>query len=288
MISVLLPTYNRPHWLKESMDSVLAQDCDLELLVLDNGSEAETAKVLDWYQDPRVRRFRVSTNGEVSPWDFLAKQARGEYAVFWADDDRMLPGGLRRKLEFLEKHPELGMVWSRCEEIDDSGRPKGTARVGAISERQVLDIRTATLLNTCYIANTSALVRSQYLRLYQECIRFSPVADWAFWLEVASFGMGVGFIPEETIQLRLHEGSGTSYSRKTGEFREAFLKVWEHWLSRGLKLGDDEWNLVTLTYASFRIETGWTVEDALSEAKDQTIRLRKIKWSPEMEFGYAS
>ena len=62
-VSILMPVYNVASYLREAMDSILAQTyTDFELIVLDDCSPDNSAEILDTYTDPRIVRYRGEKN----------------------------------------------------------------------------------------------------------------------------------------------------------------------------------------------------------------------------------
>jgi len=89
-ISVIVPVYNVEKYLRECVDSVLAQTfTDFELILVDDGSPDDSGKICDEYaaKDSRVRVFHKANGGVVEARFFGLKQARGDYVVFLDSDD---------------------------------------------------------------------------------------------------------------------------------------------------------------------------------------------------------
>ncbi len=93
-VSVLVPVYNGEKYLRECLDSILAQDyASVEILVADDGSNDGSAALLADYaaRDPRIRWWKNRRNlGLVENWNCLLQEARGEYIKFVFQDDKLL------------------------------------------------------------------------------------------------------------------------------------------------------------------------------------------------------
>jgi glycosyltransferase involved in cell wall biosynthesis len=113
-VTVLLPVYNGANYLAQAMQSVLAQDfSDFELHVLDDFSEDESARVAQSSGDPRVRYSRNPERyGLFKTLNRGFEEAKTSLVRIWAQDDIMLPGGLRAFVDFAQRHPSAGMVYS--------------------------------------------------------------------------------------------------------------------------------------------------------------------------------
>lgn len=102
LVSVCLAHYNRPHFLKMALDSLFAQDsCDFELLLADDGSPGEeTARFLASIEPEFARRgwriFRLPNGYVGRARNHLASQARGEWLLFFDDDNVAMPDMLAK------------------------------------------------------------------------------------------------------------------------------------------------------------------------------------------------
>src|SRR5580700_3042136 len=116
MVSVIMPTRDRCGEMVRAAASVLAQDIDdLELVVVDDNSSDDSAKVLDGLmaQDRRIRVVRNETS--VGPCEARNRGlavARGELVAFCDDDDVWLPGIGRVLVDYLAARPDVGAVSS--------------------------------------------------------------------------------------------------------------------------------------------------------------------------------
>jgi glycosyltransferase involved in cell wall biosynthesis len=123
-ITVLTPVHNGERYLREALDSVLAQThADFELLVVDDGSTDATPAILQQYaSDPRVKLLRIPKGGISRALNHGLNAATGRWIARFDADDVMLPHRLERQLHFLQSHPELAGADSFFETMDSSGR----------------------------------------------------------------------------------------------------------------------------------------------------------------------
>lgn len=89
LVSVLIPTYNRPDLLKHAVQSAVQQTHNnMEILVQDDGSDVNPEEVVSEFNDPRISFRRHDTNvGMALNWKSLALRARGKYLAYLSDDD---------------------------------------------------------------------------------------------------------------------------------------------------------------------------------------------------------
>ncbi len=104
MISVIIPIYNNETTLRRCVDSVLAQtEPDLEILLIDDGSEDDSGTIADSYlADPRVRVFHKANGGLSSARNYGLDRANGEYIAFADADDWIEPEAYKTALSFCE------------------------------------------------------------------------------------------------------------------------------------------------------------------------------------------
>jgi glycosyltransferase involved in cell wall biosynthesis len=138
LVSVGIPTYNRRELAVRAVRSVLAQDHqELEVIVSDDASPDDTAAAIEAIGDPRVRFTRQPVNlGHAANYDWVLRQARGEYFMWLADDDHLGPGYVRRCLEELGRGAVLAAGLARYtfedgREIDERPTDLHDARPGA-------------------------------------------------------------------------------------------------------------------------------------------------------------
>lgn len=90
LVSICIPTYNRSLFLKEAIASALATDYpNIEVVVSDNASTDDTCQVVQSFNDERIKYFKNETNiGAFGNFrKVLYEYAKGEYAIYLADDD---------------------------------------------------------------------------------------------------------------------------------------------------------------------------------------------------------
>lgn len=106
-VSVIIPTYNRAHLIRKSLESVLNQTFDdFEIIVFDDGSTDDTEKVVKQFTDERIRCLRHEQNrGAAAARNTGIRAARGDYIAFLDSDDEWLPHKLAKQLTALQSAP---------------------------------------------------------------------------------------------------------------------------------------------------------------------------------------
>ena len=110
-LTIGIPVYNGEKFLEEKITSILNQDfVDFELIISDNASTDSTKEICNNFvtKDKRIRFFSHKKNLGVNwNFDFILKKAKGEYFMWTATDDKILPGFYEKNIEILEKNPNI-------------------------------------------------------------------------------------------------------------------------------------------------------------------------------------
>jgi glycosyltransferase involved in cell wall biosynthesis len=106
-ISVIMPTYNAEKYLREAMDSILAQSFkDFELIVINDCSADGTEQIVLSYQDPRIVYLKNEKNlGVAGTLNRGLQVANGKYIARMDSDDRSVPERFEKQLAYLEENP---------------------------------------------------------------------------------------------------------------------------------------------------------------------------------------
>ena len=213
LVSVIIPTYNRPHYLREAVDSVFAQTYpSTEILIIDDGSldgGAHTKSALKRYlspdssspQIPQVTYLYQENGGLVSAVNRGLRLAQGEYIQRLDDDDRLLPEKITRSVEVFQAHPAVGLVATGYYHIDTAGKRIRTCPPRPCPE----SARLFSMLMGCISACAGVMVRSlvhQKVGVYQDI----KAQDYDMWIRVAK-EFKVEIINLPLAEYRQHSGS---------------------------------------------------------------------------------
>lgn len=209
LVSVIIPTYNRPGYLQEAVDSVLAQTySSIEILIIDDGSAdggVHTKSALKPYlsEDHRlpITYIYQKNAGLVSAVNRGLALARGEYIQRLDDDDRLLPEKIARSVEVFQARPAVGLVATGYYHIDATGK-----RIRTCPPRRCPDSdRLFNMLMGCISACAGVMVRSlvhQKVGAYRNI----KAQDYEMWIRVAK-EFKVETINLPLAEYRQHPGS---------------------------------------------------------------------------------
>lgn len=184
VISVITPTYNRARFLPNAVASVLAQThADLELIIVDDGSEDNTRNVLKpFLADKRVRYFHQENQGQSHARNLALKQATGDFIAFLDSDDVWAPDKLEKQLAVFRANPEVDIVHGDEAIINEQGSVISLQNMRRYSGRI-----TRYLLADNSVSITTALVRR---RCFDEMGGFDTSVgvadDYELWLRFSA------------------------------------------------------------------------------------------------------
>ena len=119
-ISVCMPMFNASRYLRECIDSILAQTfTDFELLIADDGSTDNSVEIVASYADPRIRLIR-RPHDYIATLNCLLNEAKGEYIARMDADDVMLPNRLQLQVDYMDANPEVDVLGGSILNDDDT------------------------------------------------------------------------------------------------------------------------------------------------------------------------
>jgi len=115
LVSVITVSYNSSRFIRETIDSILAQQYDhFEYLICDDRSNDGTWEIINEYKDSRIRAYRNETNlGEYANRNKGVSLAKGGYLIFIDGDDLMYPHALSVFVQYAVQFPECGILIAR-------------------------------------------------------------------------------------------------------------------------------------------------------------------------------
>jgi glycosyltransferase involved in cell wall biosynthesis len=218
LVSVIIPTYNRAGLIGQAIGNVFDQTyTNLEVIVVDDGSTDDTARVLDEF----ARRIRVVSQGNAGPAAARnrgAEMARGEIIAFQDSDDAWMPGKLERQVALLERAgPSVPCCLCNAT-MYFTGRPVTTsfdlAAIHPGLEEGIWSNVAEVLATTSVLFNQCAAIRADALRKvggFDESLIL--MEDYDLTLRLALEGNSWAFLAEPLVVWR--QGSPESLWEKS-------------------------------------------------------------------------
>lgn len=210
LVSVALCVHNGASYLREQIDSVLAQrDVAIEMIALDDASTDASMQLLRGYaaRDPRIRCCGNPTNlGATASFERAMSMARGAFIAPCDQDDVWKPGKLARLLAAIGG---ADLAYCDSEYIDATGAPSGrhiSDNIDMLSGSEPL-----TFLFANSVSGHAALVTRE---LFEAARPFPAGAYHDWWLALCAAGRGgVVYVPEVHVGFRRHAGASSTLGR---------------------------------------------------------------------------
>ena len=222
LVSIVIPTYNQAHFLREALESVVLQTYPFwEAFVVNNQSDDNTIEVVERFNDPRIRLVNIDNHGVIAASrNEGIRLARGEYVAFLDSDDIWEPAKIERCVQRLETGCDLvchGTVWRW-----ENGRTRNV-----IHGPEWKATYESLLYRGNCIATSATVVRKNILDElggFNTDPGYVTAEDYELWLRITKARHRVCFIPGMLGIYRIHRGSAS----KAVKSRDAELAVVNH------------------------------------------------------------
>jgi len=199
-----MSVHNDLQYLRESVDSILNQSLgDFEFILIDDGSTDGSGSFLKNLSDPRVKLIVNASNiGLTASLNLGLEIAHGKFLARMDADDISEPQRLQRQVEFLEAHPQIGIVGCSRHLIDEAGK---TVAIAPALEDD-LAIRWKCLMGNPF-AHPTVMIRRQVL--LDNALRYDPffrtAQDYELWTRLLPCTQAAN-LPEPLLRYRLRNG----------------------------------------------------------------------------------
>lgn len=209
-ISVIFPLHSGARYLREALDSTLAQkvDVNLELVVALDRTDSECLTILGSYHDKRIRVVSSPTPGVANAHNAALFASQGDFIAVMHSDDIMLPGRLSAQFQMLRADVDLVCVGGQLEIINSESEFLGLGSYVVGKSR----VRKA-MKTLCSIAHPAAMYRREVaLNIDGYRQSFAPAEDYDLWLRMLEFGE-LDNLPIPVLQYRRHQSQISSTTK---------------------------------------------------------------------------
>lgn len=221
-ISVIIPAYNHARFLPQAVESVINQiDSADEIIVVDDGSTDATSNIVFPYLK-YVSYIYKANGGTSTALNTGIRRAVGNWICWLSADDLFMPDKLKKQREYVEKHPQIGLIYTDFYVVDEkAGRIISHEKPPQYPDQKTW---TQTLLKTgCLFNGSTTMIRTS---LFYKAGLFLPELlhsqDYNMWIRLSRF-CEFGYIPEPLVKYRWHSGNET-HRIEPNQYRELARK----------------------------------------------------------------
>lgn len=208
LVSVITPAYNAEKFIGDAIESVLAQTyAHWEMIIVDDCSTDETAKVVEQYSDKRIRFIQLKTNsGPAIARNTSIQNAKGRYIAFLDSDDMWQPEKLEKQLAFMRRH-DIAFSYTAYENMGEDGKSLGT--VVPVLEKANYDKLLKENVIGCLTVMLDLLKVGPV-----EMVNIRTRQDYVLWLDICKRGFLAYGLKEVLAKYRVVENSISSNKLK--------------------------------------------------------------------------
>ena len=188
IVSIIIPTYSRPHLLPRAVESARAAGTNVEVIVVDDASTDGTAAVCRELKG--IKYIRLERNqGVAGARNVGILESTGKYVAFLDDDDRRLPGSLDTQAALLDANPDAGFVCGAMIMADQEYQPTGEV---FLPRHAGGDVFWELLELDFPVMPLSTLIRKNcFLRVGLLNQRLGGIDDWDIFTRIAEVYSGL-------------------------------------------------------------------------------------------------
>lgn len=241
-VSICIPTYNAEKTLRETLSSIIGQTySNMEIIIVDNASQDGTCAVIESFKDPRIKAYRNKENiGAERNWNRCLELARGRYIAIFHADDIYRPMMVEKQVQFMEKNPNIGAVFTSAYRINGPNKVIGEYSLPeGLSCKEIChfdEVFIELLKGMNFFICPSAMVRGEIyknLALFRTDL-FGTSADLDMWLRILQ-SHPVGILDEKMMCYRISDTQGSNLYSRLRTSEADFFKVMDFYLSNSRK-----------------------------------------------------
>lgn len=227
LVSIIIPVYNGENYLKDAIDSALAQTYPhIEVIVINDGSRDQggTERVALSYGD-RIRYFHKENGGVATALNLGIRQMKGDYFSWLSHDDMYTPDKVEKQIQSLRDHGNMtAVVFSDYDLLDVNTNKIAHVELGKKCPADQLTKSVLPVLQNL-IHGCSLLIHKQHFErvgVFDE--KLVTTQDYDLWFRMMRHQKLV-YIPQSLVISRLHEAQGSrTISRHHLERNELHLR----------------------------------------------------------------
>ncbi len=215
LVSVCIPTFNRAHFLKDTLDSVIRQNySNFEIVIVDDASTDKTESIVKVFKEKSkipIKYFKNEKNmGRPFSRNRCISEASGEF-ILWLDDDDILEmDTISSYIKVLNEIEGLDILYGN---LNKFGLEQGVIEAEDFYLNNKTFIRK--LLKICVIPNPGTLVRKELYKTFGNYnLFFKRAQDYEFWTRIAKKS-NLKHVGKVVVNYRIHDDNISYYHADT-------------------------------------------------------------------------
>lgn len=227
--SVMIPTFNCAHYLRETLESVLSQALPPELMQIevvdDCSTEDNPEAIVQEMGQGRVQFFRQPQNvGHIKNFDTCLKRSKGRWIHLLHGDDLVLQGFYQKMQRIVESNPDIGAAFCRHVYMNEEGHWQKFSPLEQ-NESGILSNWLERIAVVQRLQTPSIVVRREvYEALGGFDHRLTWAEDWEMWVRIAAH-YPVAYEVQPLAAYRMHTESSTGKQVRSGEHIRDIYRV---------------------------------------------------------------
>lgn len=219
-ISIVMTSYNYADYIKEAIESVLAQTySNWELVIVDDGSTDDSVEVIKSYKrkDGRIKLYQHENGknkGLASSVKLGVEKAESEWIAFLESDDKYTPNSLEEKIKAIEENTKIDLIFSNLEMIQDEEKISQYKNYFDEINKNFFDMNSSHLISNFHnlIPNVNLIPTFSVVMLkksiIENCDFFPPCkasVDFYLWAQLSKYN--IYYLNKKLTYWRLHSNS---------------------------------------------------------------------------------
>jgi len=236
-VSIITASYNYQDYIKEAIESVLAQSyLNWELIIVDDGSSDDSINVINSYvqKDIRIKLFTHENKvnkGLIETIKLGLIKAQGDWIAFLESDDKFHPDCLKKKIDVIKENPDIKFIFSDYEMFGDNDEIAVSKKAFYDKNKKLLknsglkDLSKQFIKRNPVATFSIVMLKKEILETLDFNTPVKPLLDYYLWAQFFIKNKGY-YINEKLTFWRMHKSSYVHNKNvDTKDFKNAIYDI---------------------------------------------------------------
>ncbi len=251
LVSIIIPVYNGSNYMREAIDSALAQTYkNIEIIVVNDGSTDDTEQIAKSYGD-KIRYYKKENGGVATALNFAIKKSKGEYISWLSHDDMYYPEKIEKQIEELSRldkeKKENTIVYSNYSLVNEKSEITSVQSFQKSHDIQKLNYSLYPILKGLIHGCTLLIPKKCFDQVGYFDEKLKTTQDYDLWFRMFP-QYDLIFIEDLLVKSRWHNKQGSKII--SGVAKEAD----ELWIKMIMGLSEEEMIVISGSVVNFYID----------------------------------